>query len=303
MRSVTKTPEPDPTAAVRDYYERSAAREAERLGRPADGAVEWELHARALAEHLPPAPARILDNGGGPGPWTRWLAERGYRVTLTDLSPASLDIARERVARAPRRHAANVEAVMEADARDLGAFPDGSFDALLCLGPFYHLTTDTDRGRAVQEAHRVLRPGGLLIATVMPRYMRLVSTVLEHGSAAFTTGAADRILGEGRYDDPRPGRFTGGYLTRPDDVRPLFEDHGFRVRHLLASQGILAWAQPEVAALAQRDPDAYQRLLDVTYRTAGDPSIHGMSGHLLVIAERPEPQDPSPGPGPSPVEG
>ncbi|MGM0347073.1 class I SAM-dependent methyltransferase [Streptomyces sp. Adlamb9] len=132
---MTKTPEPDPTAAVRDYYERSAAREAERLGRPADGAVEWELHARALAEHLPPAPARILDNGGGPGPWTRWLAERGYRVTLTDLSPALLDIARESVARAPRRHAANVEAVMEADARDLGAFPDGSFTPCCAWGP------------------------------------------------------------------------------------------------------------------------------------------------------------------------
>ncbi|MEV7401873.1 hypothetical protein AB0N93_15950 [Streptomyces sp. NPDC091267] len=117
--------------------------------------------------------------------------------------------------------------------------------------------------------------------------MRLVSTVLEQGAAAFTTGRVDRILTEGRYDDPRRGRFTGGYLIRPDEVTPLFEEHGFRVRRVLASQGILAWAQPEVAALAERDPDAYQRLLDVAYTTAGDPSVHGMAGHLLVIAERP----------------
>ncbi|MFJ3759308.1 class I SAM-dependent methyltransferase [Streptomyces sp. NPDC090080] len=227
---------------------------------------------------------------GGPGTWTLWLARRGYQVTLTDLSPALLGIARDRVAHAPREYAGNVEAVMEADARDLSAFPDLSFDALLCLGPLYHLTTGTDRSRAVQEAHRVLRPGGLLFATMMPRYMRLVSTVLEQGSAAFTTGTVDLILEEGRYDDPRPSRFTGGYLTRADHVAQLFEDHGFRVRRLLASQGILAWAQPEVAALAQRDPDAYQRLLDVAYRTAGEPSIHGMSGHLLVIAERPKTQ-------------
>ncbi|WNM32813.1 class I SAM-dependent methyltransferase [Streptomyces sp. Li-HN-5-11] len=271
---------------MRDYYEQSAEREAERLSRPADGAVEWALHARALEEYLPPAPSRILDNGGGPGAWTLWLAHRGYQVTLTDLSPALLDVARARVAQAPRQYAANVKAVTEADARDLSAFPNASFDAQLCLGPLYHLTSSTDRHQAVREAHRVLRPGGLLIATVMPRYMRLVSTVLEHGSAAFTTGTVDRILDEGRYDDPRPGRFTGGYLTRPDDVAALFEHHGFRVRRLLASQGILAWAQPEAAALAQRDPDAYQRLLDVAYRTASDPSIHGMSGHLLVVAER-----------------
>ena len=287
MRSVTRATEPDPVAAVRDYYQQSAAREANRLSRPADGAVEQELHARALGDHLPPAPARILDNGGGPGTWTLWLAHRGYQVTLTDLSPALLDVARDRVAQAPQQDAANVESVTEADARDLSAFPDASFDAQLCLGPFYHLASRTDRELAVREAHRVLRPGGLLIATVMPRYMRLVSTVLEHGSAAFTTGAVDLILDEGRYDDPRPGRFTGGYLTRPENVAKLFEDHGFRVRRLLASQGILSWAQPEVAALEQRDAGAYQRLLDVAYRTAGDPSIHGMSGHLLVVAERP----------------
>ncbi|MFD7596288.1 class I SAM-dependent methyltransferase [Kitasatospora sp. NPDC059812] len=121
---------------MRDYYEQSAKREAGRLSRPADGAVEWELHARALEEYLPPAPARILDDGGGPGTWTLWLAHRGYQVTLTDLSPALLNVARDRVAQAPQRCAGNVEAVMEADECDLSAFPDDSFDALLCRGPF-----------------------------------------------------------------------------------------------------------------------------------------------------------------------
>ncbi|MFE6775638.1 class I SAM-dependent methyltransferase [Streptomyces sp. NPDC057702] len=283
--------EPDLVAAVRDYYEQSAEREVERLARPADGAVEREVHARALAEHLPPAPARVLDDGGGPGTWTLWLAERGYRVTLADLSPALLDLARERLARAPRQHAENVAAVVEADARDLSAFPDGHFDALLCLGPLYHLPHSGDRRRALREARRVLRPGGVLFASVMPPYPRLLSTVLEHGSAAFTSGAVGRVLDEGRYDDPRPGRFTGGYLIRPEDVPPLFEEHGFRVRRLLASQGFLARAQPEAAALAQRDPGAYQRLLDLAYATADDPAIHGMAGHLLVIAERPSSED------------
>ncbi|MEW2625114.1 class I SAM-dependent methyltransferase [Streptomyces sp. NPDC048106] len=127
MRSVTRATEPDPVAAVRDYYQQSAEREADRLSRAADGAVaERELDARALGDHLPPAPARILDNSGGPGTWTLWLAHRGYQVTLTDLSPALLDVARDRVAQAPQQYAANVESVTEADAHDLSAFPDAS---------------------------------------------------------------------------------------------------------------------------------------------------------------------------------
>ncbi|TDC28013.1 class I SAM-dependent methyltransferase [Streptomyces sp. 8K308] len=282
-----KISEPDSTRAVREYYEQSAGRESERLSRPADGVVEWELHARALAEFLPAPPGRILDNGGGPGTWTLWLARRGYRVVLTDLSPALLEVARARTAKAPAHLAANVASVQQADARDLCAFQDGSFDAVLCMGPLYHLATDTDRRRAAREAHRVLRPGGLLAATVMPRYMRLVATALEHGSAAFATGVIGRILDEGRYDDPRPGRFTGGHLMAPGDVVPFFEGHGFLVRRVLASQSILAWSQARVAALAERDPAAYEKLLDLAYETAGDPSIHGMAGHLLVIAERP----------------
>ena len=248
--------------------------------------MERELHARALVEFLPPPPARLLDIGGGPGVWTLWLVERGYQVVLADLSGALLDVARSRVAKLPAQHAANVEAIIAADARDLGAFESGSFDAVLCLGPFYHLTIDADRDQAAGEVCRVLRPGGVLLAAVMPRYMRLLATVLERGSGAFDDGAVDDIVNHGRYDDERPGRFTGGYLMRPEDVTPFFARHGFSARRLMASQGFLGWAQSEVAAVARRDPGVYPRLMDLAYATAADPSIHGMAAHLLFIGER-----------------
>src|SRR5439155_25026472 len=134
--------------------------------------------------------------------------------------------------------------------------------------------------------HRVLRPGGVLVAAVMPPYMRLVATVLARGSAAFDDGTVHRMLTEGRYDDPRPGRFTCGYLVRPEDVVPFFDGHGFTPRRLMASQGFLGWAQPEVVRLAHRDRVAYQRLLDLAYETATDPSILGMAAHLVFIGQR-----------------
>jgi hypothetical protein len=54
----------------------------------------------------------------------------------------------------------------------------------------------------------------------------------------------------------------------------------------MASQGFLAWAQSDVASLARRDRPAYERLLELAYATAADPTILGMAAHLLFIGER-----------------
>jgi len=51
---------------------------------------------RALQEHLPAPPARVLDCGGGPGRYSIELARRGYGVTLFDLSPECLRLAQSK---------------------------------------------------------------------------------------------------------------------------------------------------------------------------------------------------------------
>lgn len=271
---------------VRAYYDQTAEREWQRLTRLDDGAVEQALHARAFAQFLPAPPARVLDLGGGPGRWTLWLAERGYAVTLADLSPGLLTLAREKIAQAPAHVRARVEAVVEADARDLSSLAAGTpFDAVLALGPFYHLTGARDRERAASETHRVLRAGGLLFAAVMPRYARLVAAVLEHGRNAFP-GRVERILRSGVYQDERPGRFTGAYLFDPGEVAGFFAANGFDARRLMASQGFLSLLQTEAGDLAGRDPHAYAVLLDLAYATADDPTLFGMAAHLLYVGQR-----------------
>src|SRR2546427_932325 len=145
----------DSIQRVRDYYDVRGESEWHRLALPFDGAIEWELHRRTL-ERLLPSGARVLDLGGGPGRWTIWLARRGHHVVLADLSPAMLEIARREVAAA--NVADHVEAIAEADARDLSRWPAESFDAVLALGPFYHLVAAADRDRAARVCRRGGRP-------------------------------------------------------------------------------------------------------------------------------------------------
>lgn len=72
------------TEAVRDYYATFDQREWTRLESPA-GRLEFAVTTALLEAHLPSS-GEVLDLGGGPGRYTRWLLDRGYTVTLADLS-------------------------------------------------------------------------------------------------------------------------------------------------------------------------------------------------------------------------
>lgn len=268
---------------VRAYYAGFAEREWTRLADPeTDGVVEFAVTCHALETFLPPG-GRVLDLGGGTGRYSLWLAERGHRVVLADLSPALLNIARERIAACSI--GTRIEAIVEADARDLSRWPDGSFDAALCLGPFYHLPEPSDRERAASELARVLRPRGVAFIALMPRYAFLRRTLAladERHHLAQPEFMA-RLLDDGVFQNDVPGRFTGAYGALPEEIAPFFERHGFAALALLAAEGITAGLGGALAELAAADPAAYAATLDAVIRTAGDPSILGMSNHLLYI--------------------
>jgi S-adenosylmethionine-dependent methyltransferase len=267
-------PDRDRLEVVRAYYDARGESEWHRLDNPYEGAVEQELHRRAFEELLPPG-ARVLDLGGGPGRWTIWLARRGHQVVLADLSPRLLEIARRELAEA----GVEPEAVLEVDARDLGRFTAGEFDAVLALGPFYHLVAAADRELAAREVRRVLRPGGLLLATAMARYSWLLGVLLEAGSRRLVD--VRRALEDGVYRNDEAGRFTEAYLYRPAEVAPFFEASGFETLRVMASQSFLYLAQEQVAELHERDAQAYEALLDIAYAAATDASLLGISGHIL----------------------
>jgi S-adenosylmethionine-dependent methyltransferase len=270
---------------VKEYYAQFGAREWERLTQPTDGAVEYAVNRRLLATHFPPA-GRVLDLGGGPGRYTIWLAQRGYTVTLADLSPNLLAIAQEQITQAGV--ADHVEAIVKADACDLSRWDDGTFAAVLCLGPFYHLPEPADRIRAASELARVLQPGGIAAIALMPRlsFVRRTLALADERPHLLNSECITRLLDKGVFENDVPDRLTSGYGVDPSEVAPFFAQFGLQSLMLASSQGISVGLAQALADIEATAPDLYERALDLIVQTASDPSILGMASHLLYITRK-----------------
>ncbi|HVX47050.1 MAG TPA: class I SAM-dependent methyltransferase [Mycobacteriales bacterium] len=244
------------------------------------GALELAVTKTLIERHLPSI-GRILDIGGGPGRYSGWLAELGYRVTLADAVPELLEIARDRVA--------GLDEIVTADARDLSRWADGSFDAVLCLGPLYHLTDSVDRRRAVSEIVRVLRPGGPAAFSLITRYThlrRVISRPAEH--AEFTDPEfLRRIVEDGEFQRAAAGTFNG-YAVWPAAAETEFAGSGLQTVTLAAVQGFLGDAYPvgKLERLHENQPEAYRRIFELLVDSTTDPTLLGSSTHLLYIGRR-----------------
>jgi S-adenosylmethionine-dependent methyltransferase len=270
---------------VKNYYDGYGEREWDRLKNPDDGFVEYAVTRKMLSKYLKPK-SRILDIGGGPGRYAMWLAKHGHRVVLADLSPELLKIARTKIDEAGV--SANVEEIIEADACDLSHWQDDSFDAVLSLGPFYHLVDADDREKALAELRRVLKPQGVAFVALIPRYsfLRHALEVPDLRHNLTQQEFVSRVLEQGVFINDIPGHFTNGYGVRPEEVPAFFKQRGFTTLTLLAAEGIVGDLQRVLFEMEQNNPPTYQTVLDVILKTADDPGILGMASHLLYIGKK-----------------
>ncbi|MGY4707295.1 class I SAM-dependent methyltransferase [Candidatus Bipolaricaulota sp. J31] len=224
----------------------------------------------------PPDPASVLDVGGGPGRYAIELSRRGYGVVLLDLSGECLALAREKA----REAGVDLAGWEQGDARDLSRFADGRFDVVLLMGPLYHLLEEDGRRRAIREARRVLKPGGLLFASFITRYAP-IRWAAKHEPNWITDHQErlEELLASGALR-ARPGGFTDAYFAHPLEIHPLLEGEGFQTLDLIACEGVVSMIEEGVNGLSGEAWEAWVRL---NYRLGKDPTVHGAAEHLLYV--------------------
>ncbi len=273
-----------PFSDVASFYE--ASDEAGRLETdyfPLEQARTRELVAR----HLPPAPEGgplvVVDVGGAAGAYAYWLAGLGHTVHLLDPVEKHVRQAEEAAARHPR----SLASIRSGDARSL-PYGDSSADVVLLLGPLYHLQERDDRLRALREARRVLKSGGLLFAAAISRFASLVDG-LRSGSALDDPVFAEIVTGDlrdGRHrnDTASLQYFTSAYFHRPEELLAEVAEAGFAGGRLYAVEGP-AFALPGFPA-RWADPAARETLLGFLRTVETEAALMGASPHLLACARK-----------------
>ncbi|MCJ8013253.1 class I SAM-dependent methyltransferase [Paenibacillus sp. KQZ6P-2] len=248
--------------------------------------IEFIINMHHIQSLLPPQ-GHILDNGAGPGKYSIELAKLGYRMTLTDLTPKSVDIAKIKAEEYQIED--QFDGFYAADARDLSLFPDDRYDAALMLGPLYHLQTEEGRVQAVQELHRVTKPGGLVFVAMMSR-TRFLTTSLMHPEMwkpNHTVQGITDFLRTGTFDHADEGRFTGAYYFNIDEINPFMESHGFETVKLVGSSSIAGAMQPEQWDYwEQQGDEAFRQIMDMVLKNSENPYMLGSASHLLYIGRK-----------------
>lgn len=227
--------------------------------------VEWVRTCELLARWLPAPPARVLDVGGGPGRQARHLLDRGFDVTLYDLVPKHVLQAKAR----------GVPALV-GDARRLPV-SDQVADAVLLLGPLYHLPEAADRALALAEAARLLRPGGVAVVAALSRWGRvLVRAAAGHlGDRAWhehtmTTMRDGRVHGADSWDD-------AAYLHDTQELETELQCAGLREVQVVGVEG-------PVGAWARRDPALNNNALEIA--RVAETAMAEASIHLLACGTK-----------------
>jgi ubiquinone/menaquinone biosynthesis C-methylase UbiE len=260
------------------YYE--SFREQERLERGI-GLLEFERTLDVFRRTLPAPPATILDVGGGPGVYACRLAAQGYETHLIDPVPMHIQQARWSSSMQPSHPVKSIEI---GDARQLTQV-DSSADAVLFMGPLYHLTKFAERQTALAEARRVLKPGGVLIASAICRYASLFDGLhrgLMDDPRFPPILHADLKTGLHRNVSGNPEFFTEAYFHQPEELREEIRSAGFYNVRVLAAEGP-GWLASDLDRRLG-NPKELSQLLELLRELEAVPELLAASPHLLVSA-------------------
>jgi len=232
------------------------------------GAVDTYVDLTLLKKYLPENKnAKILDAAGGTGRITLPLAKMGYSVTLCDISPGMLAVAKEKMFREEVHEKVNI---LECDICKL-TFPDEIFDFVLCWDGAIEVA---------KELIRVTKRGGRISAFLINKWAAAVDEFHKDPESALALIESTPSYVELHGVHKR--------VVSVEEARKFFEAEGVTV---LDIYGVCGWTDvlrvPEkVLESREWDEKLFERTTEMLLKLSKEPSVKGMFRHLVLYGDK-----------------
>ena len=253
------------TELVQEIYRRFD--ENTRLTKSKAANVEFLTNVKYIEKYLTPG-AKILDLGAGAGEYSLYFSRQGYAVSALELADSNMEAFQKKLTPEDKID------LVQGNALDLSRYPDDSFDIVLLFGPLYHLHSETDQLKCIQEAKRVCKPGGKLFLAFISNDM-VILTMFNEQPDYFVNGDYNKKTF--RCDD-----FPFVFHTL-DACRSLLQKANVKVLHEVASDGVSELLNVKINEM---DEDSFAQYLRFHYYTCEKPEHLGASNHLLFVVEK-----------------
>lgn len=238
------------------------------------GQVEFRTSMKYIHKYInttiPAEEFKILDIGAGTGRYSIALAEEGYDVTAVELVKYNLGILKSKK---------SAVKAMQGNALHLKKLPDDQFDLTLLFGPMYHLFGFEDKVKALNEAKRVTKPGGIiLVAYCMNEYGVLTYAfkerhILECMEKKRFTDDFHTISGkENLYD-----------YVRIEDIDVLNETTGLKRLQIISPDGPANYIRPFLNQLSKEE---FEHFVQYQISTCERPDLIGAGAHTVDILQK-----------------
>lgn len=257
------------TEMINAFYD--GYREDIRLEKSRHGQLEY-LTTIHYIHKITPKGAKILEIGAGTGRYSIALAKEEYNVTAIELADKNIEILKQ------NSNGINNIVSYQGDALDLSRFSDNSFDLTLVLGPMYHLYEKEDQLKALSEAIRVTKPGGVIMTAFLSIHAIMHDDYLQGN---FVEGFKFNFTDDFRVKHFTEQLFTGFYI---DEFESLFDD--LPINHLttVATDSILELAEM-TKNFAMSDED-FELFAKYHLHNCEKREYLGSSSHLLHICRK-----------------
>lgn len=263
---------------VKEYYDNSFEKEWQRLDDPY-ARIEFFSTLYMIKKYFPKE-GKVYDIASGPGRYAIELLKRGYNVSLMDLSDNNIAMAKSKI----EGFGLMADKYVSGDARYLAMEKNDTYDAILLMGPMYHVEDKDERINILKECKRILKNDGVIIITYINSIGLLRAGVSEFSNDFEDINGIYRLFQSDKYNSDES--FTNTYFTTPEEAKEEISQSELNLISYAGAESFLGGLGMQMTKHYIENRKVYLNLLKVATEKCEDAKFRDSTEHLIMVCKK-----------------